>query len=275
MKRYQPLVLQKLNIDVPDFHIRQVALHQHLPETTALRPHVHKYSQCLLYLSGKGRQEIGDRRHIVMTGTAVYLPPRLEHAFRREADRRPICLVIDFDWRGTTGRGAKISPLPMSVLREIRQYLAAIAQLERSKESRSPLRMSALILRLLDLLLIGLALTQPQSPGMRSSISRKVESLLESQESARLNVGSLAKLAGYQHDYLNRLLKHHEGLTLGQFRARKLVTRAQRLLRQEDSIAGVSVALGFSDPNYFSRWFRKQTGMTPSQWCRTAPAGSA
>jgi len=75
-------------------------------------------------------------------------------------------------------------------------------------------------------------------------------------------------MAGYQHDYLNRLLKEHEGLTLGQLRAHKLLARVQRLLRQAGSIAEVAEAVGFDDPNYFARWFRKQTGLSPSRWRR-------
>jgi AraC family transcriptional regulator, transcriptional activator of pobA len=275
MKKYQPLVLQKLNIEVPGFHVRQVALHQHLPETTALQPHAHDYSQCLLYLSGQGNQEIGDDRHPVQGGAAVFLPPGVKHAFRREGNRRPICLVIDFDWRAARGKRAKVLPLPLSTLREVRQQLAGISNLERRKEGGPLLHMSALILRLLDLLLEGLALTQRPHAATLSPISRKVETLLESQESAGLTAGKLARLAGYQHDYLNRLLKNHAGLTLGQFRARKLVSRAQRLLQQTDSVADVANVVGFSDPNYFSRWFRKQTGMTPSQWRRNAPAGNS
>jgi AraC family transcriptional regulator, transcriptional activator of pobA len=274
MKKYRPLVLQKLDIRVPHFHIRQVALHQHLPETTALQPHFHNYSQCLLYLSGQGRQQVAGQSYSVRTGTAVFLPPRVKHAFHRDANRRPICLVVDFDWRGARGKQAKFALLPASVLREVRQQLAAISHLERRMHAAEPLHMSALILRLLDLMLSGMAMTQQQHSESLSPVSRKVEALLASQDPASLTAGKLAQLAGYQHDYLNRLLKNQAGLTLGQFRARKLVARVQRMLQQTDSVADVSTSAGFSDPNYFSRWFRKQTGMTPSQWQRSVSQGN-
>lgn len=272
-KEYQPLVLEKLDVRVPSIHVRQLALHRHLPETTAVRPHVHKFAQCLLYLSGQGRQQIENRSHLVQTGTAVFLPPGVEHAFHREANRRPICLVIDFDWRGARRKSPRVALLPLSTLRETRQQLAAIAHLQRRAHAGPPLQMSALILRLLDLLLNGAALTPALGGQHLSPISRKVESLLVSPDATGVSLGKLARLAGYQHDYLNRLLKNHSGLTLGQFRARKLVTRAQQLLQSEESVAEVSGALGFADPNYFSRWFRKQTGVTPGYWRRHSAPG--
>ena len=274
MKKYQPLVLEKLDVRVPAIHVRQLALHRHLPETTAVRPHAHKFAQCLLYLSGQGRQQIKNHSHLVQTGTAVFLPPGVEHAFHREANRRPVCLVIDFDWRGARHKPPRCAPLPLSSLHEARQQLAAIAHLQRRAHLSPPLQMSALILRLLDLLLNGAALMPAHNAHYLSPISRKIESLLGSPDAAGVSLGKLAQLAGYQHDYLNRLLKNHSGLTLGQFRARKLVARAQQLLPQAKSVAEVSGALGFADPNYFSRWFRKQTGMAPNRWRHGRPTNS-
>lgn len=271
MRKYQPLLLQKLDIRIPGIHVRQLAVHRHLPETTDIRPHAHKFSQCLLYLSGQGRQQIHKAVYAARTGTAVFLPPHREHAFRREANRRPICLIIDFDWRGAQSRPARVQPLPFSVLREIRHELAGISHLQRLNDSAPRLQMSAQILKLLNAVLGGLMLTKQLQPAPVSPVSRKLDVLLESPESANFSLAKLAGLAGYQHDYLNRMLKKHAGLTLGQFRSRKLVARAQQLLRQVDSISSVSSALGFAEPNYFARWFRKQTGMTPSEWQRHLP----
>jgi len=266
MRRYQPLVLQKLNIQVPGFHVRQLALHRHLPETTGVLPHSHKFSQCLFYLTGKGRQEIGDRSFLVRAGTAVFLPPRVKHAFLRAANCRTICLVVDFQWRGAGRKPSRVLVLPVSLVHQVHQQLAAISHLQRQADLAPPLQMGAALLKLLDLLLDGLGMkpsvrTEPLSP-----ILLKLDKLLSSPESLGLPLGKLARLVGYQHDYLNRLVKQQTGLTLGQVRSRKLVFRAQGMLREPKTVSAVSSALGFGDPNYFSRWFHKQTGLTPSRW---------
>ncbi len=269
MKKYQPLVLQKLDIRIPTIHVRQLALHRHLPETTDVQPHEHKFSQCLLYLSGRGTQAIGARSYPVETGTTVFLPPGVRHAFRREANRRPICLVLDFDWRGARSRPAHVTPLPATALHDVRRQLARLVhqQRQRATTSASPaFQISALILRLLDALLTGVVVPQPSQTEFQSPLARRLHGLLAATETAAIPLGKIAHQAGYQHDYLNRLLKQHDGLTLGQMRALKLVARAKQLLSQMNSISEVAGAVGFNDPNYFSRWFRKHTGMTPGRW---------
>ena len=74
----------------------------------------------------------------------------------------------------------------------------------------------------------------------------------------------LAKLVGLQKDYLNRLVRRATGLALGQSRDRELLRAAEAGLRQGHRVAAVVSDLGFSDANYFARWFRKQTGLSPS-----------
>lgn len=270
MKKYQPLVLQKLDIRIPGIHVRQLALHRHLPETTAVEPHHHPFAQSLLYLSGQGAQEISGRNYPVETGTVVFLPPGVRHAFRRAANRRPICLVVDFDWRGSRAKPAQLNPLPTATLHEIRQQLSRLAHYQRQAASGPALRISALILALLDLLLGGMVIPRPGQAEFQSPVARKLQGLLAAPGAAAVPIHQLAAQAGYQHDYLNRLLKQHDGLTLGQMRARKLVVRAQELLPQANSIAEVALALGFGDPNYFARWFRKHAGVPPSQWRRNS-----
>jgi AraC family L-rhamnose operon transcriptional activator RhaR len=76
----------------------------------------------------------------------------------------------------------------------------------------------------------------------------------------------LAKRVGLQKDYLNRLVRRATGLTLGQWRDRELLRAAEASLRQGRRVAVVASDLGFSDANYFARWFRKQTGLSPSHW---------
>ena len=53
-------------------------------------------------------------------------------------------------------------------------------------------------------------------------------------------------------------------IVLRAMRNRLRLASAQRALREEASIAEASVRAGFEDPNYFARWFRRQTGRSPS-----------
>jgi AraC-like DNA-binding protein len=274
MKRYQPLILQKLNVQVPGIKIHQLALHRHLPETTSVRPHAHRFGQCLLYLTGQGTQQIQSHAHPIRAGTAVYLPPGTEHAFFREANRRPICLVINFNWRTGAGKPAKVKPLPLSMVLEARQQISAISHLQRRPNTGSLQETGARSLELLALLLSGMELARYQRSGESSPILRRMEKLLAVPETWNLRLGDLARRAGYQRDYLNRLLKAHTGLTLGQYRSRKLAEQAQQLLRQKSQVGNVAAALGFNDPNYFSRWFRKQIGESPVRWRRIEYSGT-
>ena len=61
-----------------------------------------------------------------------------------------------------------------------------------------------------------------------------------------------------------RMIRRETGRTPGEWIALARLTRAKRLLQETDMpVLDVAFAVGLSDQSYFSRFFRKQTGMTP------------
>ena len=48
------------------------------------------------------------------------------------------------------------------------------------------------------------------------------------------------------------------------------IERAKKLLREDMNIAQIAEYLSFDTPNYFSKTFRKITGVTPLQYKKTA-----
>lgn len=63
------------------------------------------------------------------------------------------------------------------------------------------------------------------------------------------------------------LFKRHTGLSPLQYINSRRVSAACTLLMQSrNSIAEISAQLGFSDPYYFSRFFKKQIGISPKQY---------
>ena len=64
-------------------------------------------------------------------------------------------------------------------------------------------------------------------------------------------------------DYFNE----HTGLSPYQFFLQMKISKAKELLEQENmSVKEISYKLAFDNPYYFSRLFKKKTGVSPSKW---------
>ncbi|MGI4862854.1 MAG: helix-turn-helix domain-containing protein, partial [Janthinobacterium lividum] len=70
---------------------------------------------------------------------------------------------------------------------------------------------------------------------------------------------------------LNEQLRQQSGKTAGTLLHERLVLEARRLLFHTGlSVAEIAFALGFEDPSYFSRFFRRLTGQAPAAYRVTA-----
>jgi len=268
MKSYQPLLLEALHIRVGPVAIRRLRLNRHSSETSTVRHHQHAHSQLLIYLSGQGAQLAADSSRPIRSGTAALFPPGLPHAFRPLGARRPICLVIDFDFRGAARHFHWIGPLPQAELGEIRRSLSALIRLRGNDHRGVELQSASLVLGILHRALQSGGWL-PKPPALRSAgseVVRRTQRLLENPVASAASVTELARTLGYQKDYLNRLLRQAGGLTLGQLRSAQRLERAKRSLLQGKRVHQVAAEVGWNDANYFTRWFHKQTGMAPLRW---------
>lgn len=266
MRHYRPLLLQDLNVRLPGVWVRRLRLNRHLPETLRVRRHRHAHSQLLLYLGGRGLQLIGEQSHPIRPGTVIFLPPCTPHAFRETAARRPLCLVLDVELRGAARRAPVVAILSEDDVNHVREQLGAMGR----QVGKAPLRTGACVLEVLDRLLGATHWTSAQtSPEITEApVVRRARRMIRDSEAESPTLRELARRIGYQPDYLNRLMKQTCGLTLGQLRAQHLLTRARAMLRQPGPIGDVADQLGFADQNYFARWFRRQTGVSPGEWRR-------
>ena len=85
------------------------------------------------------------------------------------------------------------------------------------------------------------------------------------------SVGYFAEKCCYSAGYFGELVKTETGRNAKDFISDRLLRAAKQLLADDSlSITNVSERLGFEYPQHFVRFFKARTGMTPSQFRKTA-----
>ena len=93
----------------------------------------------------------------------------------------------------------------------------------------------------------------------------KLKAFLQKMEHKTATVELAADYFGFNRDYFGRYFKNKFGTTFGDFYKDFQIRYAKRLLETgQFKVLEVSRLLGFSTPDYFTRVFKKHTGMTPS-----------
>lgn len=71
-------------------------------------------------------------------------------------------------------------------------------------------------------------------------------------------------------DYLNRLFKEHTHATIGHYISMQRTGLAQSMLSDGFTVLEVTEKLGFTSYAYFFKFFKKMTGISPSQYRKSA-----
>lgn len=99
------------------------------------------------------------------------------------------------------------------------------------------------------------------------SLIGKVKDKIRQRYFENLTINDLAKEVYLTPTYLCVLFHQQEGVTINQYLTNVRMETAKRLLSNlENKLYDVSYAVGYSNPSYFSRQFKKYAGMLPSEY---------
>jgi AraC-like DNA-binding protein len=98
-------------------------------------------------------------------------------------------------------------------------------------------------------------------------LTRSFSSLVEIRYTRHLAVTDYAHELGVSESYLKRCLKRVTGKTAGQLHRQRLLLEAGRLLHYSPlTVSEIADRLGFGDLSYFTRFFRQQMGLSPTEF---------
>ncbi|MDQ0058553.1 AraC family transcriptional regulator [Paenibacillus harenae] len=92
--------------------------------------------------------------------------------------------------------------------------------------------------------------------------------LLTLQYGQPLSIESLAHQLGYHRAHLNKLFKEATGLSPMQYLFKVRMKKAEELLEGDLTIAQIASSVGYNDPLFFTKQFRKWSGRTPTDYRR-------
>jgi YesN/AraC family two-component response regulator len=112
---------------------------------------------------------------------------------------------------------------------------------------------------------IGVIARNKYDEKLLNDIRKVVEDNISNEE---FSVSDVIKTVGISRTMLHVKLKSMLDMSIGDYIRNIRIERAKVLLLQGDTIADTAYETGFSDPNYFSKCFKKQTGKTPSEFVK-------
>lgn len=98
-------------------------------------------------------------------------------------------------------------------------------------------------------------------------VVRKIKQYIKQNLAGDLSLTRIASLVGFNRSYLSRLYKQMTGKGLSEYIFEVRIHHAKTLLRQPQlKIHEISDLLGFESPAYFTRFFKKATNLTPTEY---------
>lgn len=203
-----------------------------------------------------------------------FVPPKMD-VWGHSADSRYIeCATVSFDagaLRERLGLSESLRVLDVPRLRFnddrlwtlVRLLADAIDDADPGAQLYGDSLTAAIAARLLQ----GPAGVKGSVPGLSPMQLRDAIGYLEAQMPAKVELATLAQLAGLSQSHYNRAFKASTGLAPYQWQLQARVERAKDLLlNTNDRLDEVAEATGFADAVHFGRTFRKVTGATPAAW---------
>jgi two-component system response regulator YesN len=100
-----------------------------------------------------------------------------------------------------------------------------------------------------------------------SGIIKKAKVFIEENYHKDISLDDVSRIVDISPYYFSKLFKEETGENFIDYLTNIRIEKAKKLLQNRElSIKTICVDTGYSDPNYFSRIFKKQVGITPTEY---------
>ncbi|MCT7374962.1 helix-turn-helix domain-containing protein [Chelativorans salis] len=260
-------------------------------ETLPVRSRLHNWEislhrhealfQMFVLEAGEGELLSGAKRTPFAAPSAIYVPPGAAHGFRFSRDADGLVLTVLADRlpsiRASDAAvdaylsGTQVTPLDGDGADGV--LVAALAARIHGELHGAGPGSDILLDAMVTEIVLRLARTgaraedadEPAAAGRRDrQRMHALTALLAAHCREHQPVGFYAGRLGLSPVHLNRIARREAGASVQELAQRHLLRAARRdLVFTPSPVQAIAYSLGFQDPAYFNRFFKRQTGMTP------------
>jgi AraC family L-rhamnose operon transcriptional activator RhaR len=251
--------------------------------------HDHQFVELVFVVGGSCRQETALGRSQLRRGSVCLFRPGAWHTYRETNHLKlynccfdPGILGRELAWMiDDPALGRLLWSLPLSAgqqgtcalhlpdrdLRNCERLLRELCTLSVGGRSQHRVDLLGRLLLLLGILARHLPRTTAPQDGRANPAVSAVLKLIDTNPAQEWTLEDLAARAHVPPNYLVRLFKKVAGLPPMAYQRRRRLELATHLLLQSDlAVNEVGAQVGWSDANYFTRRFRAQFGVTPTDY---------
>ena len=244
---------------MPDFLIGA------LPKgSTYIEPHTHDVSEIILVTEGEGVRTVDNAQLSFHPGSIIIIPPNVPHQSHSGGEYMEIFIQADqpIPLAGNSNRDVIVleddEENAVSTLMKMMLY----RYIKGEKNDPTLSLMFDLVIQLLSEKCAAL---------QRDPVVEDVCRLLALHyNDPQLSVSALLETTGYNKDHIRRRFISVRGITPSEYLTQLRIKHAKRLLKRKNelqlSVADIGEMCGYYDPHYFSRIFKKETGVTPEKY---------
>jgi AraC-like DNA-binding protein/mannose-6-phosphate isomerase-like protein (cupin superfamily) len=250
----------------------------------ARNPHRHSYYEIFFFYKGGGRHTIDFKEYEIESNSLHFISPGQVHTITRAKGCHGYVITFPEELYAIHGQQQFLqhvtlyhnytdSTMISCTPAEMEKFKKLIAQIEEEYVTDGIMR-EELVRSYLNIILIHSTRIFRRNekgssiPSTGSTyIVQRFRQLLDENFLKVQAVNEYAGMLSITPSHLNDTVKKVTGSTVSSHIHERVILEAKRLLfNTKNSVKEVAFTLGFDDPTYFGRFFRKFTGMTPGEF---------
>ena len=272
--------------NAPDFYFNTLKNHLISSHKHIEKPHRHDFYVTVIFTKGTGIHEIDFQKYEVSAGSLFFLSPGQVHSWELSPDTDGYIFFFSQPYYEMHYVNQKLKNFPFfnspSFPRKLQLQSEELLNMIRlfeaigSEHESQNVMKQGFILSLISQIYIQSVREFAKDDEKTSATSvsyfkhyQDFENLLEESFTSQKSISFYASQLNISAKHLNRITQTVMQKTASEIITERVILEAKRMLIYlDEGLVEIAFRLGYEEYSYFARMFRKNTGITPSQFIK-------